>query len=140
MKHQRGQVLVLCLILTTLGAAALYFLFDSGQTVSARMRTVSAADTAAYSAASWRARVMNYNAYANRAIVAQEVAIAQAITLESWAYYFENFTDTMKDFSRVYPPAYSYARAVYELAQYSRQATEAAAAAEVRCRWRRGES
>ncbi len=138
MKQQRGQVLLLCLILTAIGAAALYFVFDSGRTVSARMRTVSAADTAAFSAASWRARVLNYNAYANRAIVAQEVAIAQAITLESWAYYFENFTDTMKNFSRVYPPAYSYARAVHELAEYSRQATEAAATAEIIARDARG--
>lgn len=131
MNRQRGQVLLLCLIMAWLGVAALIFVFDSGQAVSAKSRTVTAADTAAFSAASWRARVLNYNAYSNRAIVAQEVAVAQAITLESWAYYFEHFTETMKDFSQIYPPAYSFARAVNELAQYSRQATEYAAIAEI---------
>ncbi len=60
-------------------------MFSTGQVAATRQRLDNAADAAAYSAALWRARVMNYHAYANRAIVAQEVAIAQAVTLVSWA-------------------------------------------------------
>lgn len=132
--YQRGQVLVLCLLLTVVGAAALLFVFDSGQIVSAKTRALVAADTAAYSAASWRARVLNYNAYSNRAIVAQEVAVAQAITLESWANYFEAFTESIETLSRIYPPVYTYAKAAAEAANYSRLATQYAAALEIRLR------
>ena len=134
MRSQRGQILVLCLMLAWVGAAALWFVFDAGQLVGAKARTVTAADTAAWSAATWRARVLNYSAYSNRAIVAQEVAVAQAITLESWAYYFETFTKSIEEISRVYPPAYAIASVVAEAAELSREATELAAAAEIRLR------
>lgn len=131
---QRGQVLLLSLLLTLVGAAALLFVFDSGQIISAKTRALTAADTAAYSAASWRARVLNYNAYSNRAIVAQEVAVAQAITLESWANYFESFTESIETLSRIYPPVYTYAKAAAEAAHYSRLATQYAAALEIKLR------
>lgn len=131
---QRGQVLMLCLLLTLVGAVAMLFVFDSGQLVSAKTRALTAADTAAYSAASWRARVLNYNAYSNRAIVAQEVAVAQAITLESWANYFEAFTETVETLSRIYPPVYTYAKAAAEAAHYNRLATQYAAALEIKLR------
>ncbi|MFK7962851.1 MAG: pilus assembly protein TadG-related protein [Burkholderiaceae bacterium] len=125
---------MICLLLTSVGAAATLFLFDAGQMVSAKTRVLTAADTAAYSAASWRARVLNYNAYSNRAIVAQEVAVAQAITLESWANYFEAFTESIETLSQIYPPVYTYAKAAAEAAHYSRLATQYAAALEIRLR------
>ena len=34
-------------------------------------------------------------AYSNRAIIAQEVAVAQAVTLDSWAQYFAQLTDNI---------------------------------------------
>lgn len=134
MKRQRGQVLLLCLILALVGSAAMFFVFDAGQIVSAKSRTVTAADTAAFSAASWRARVLNYNAYSNRAIIAQEVAVAQAITLESWAYYFENFTATVEKSSWIYPPIQPIAEAIAEAAELNRKLAQATAATEISIR------
>ena len=81
--RQRGQVLMLCIALLFAGVLGLYLMFSAGQVFATRERLNNAADAAAYSAALWRARVMNYQAYANRAIVAQEVAVAQAVTLVS---------------------------------------------------------
>ncbi len=48
------------------------------------MRLANAADATAWSIATLEARALNYDAYTNRAIVANEVAIAQAISLISW--------------------------------------------------------
>lgn len=130
----RGSVLVLCLLLASVGSAGLLFLFDIGQTVGAKSRLVDAADSAAWSAATWRARVLNYTAYSNRAIIAQEVAVAQAITLESWARYFETFAESIDELASVYPPARAVTYYVAQGAYYSRIATQWAAFAETMAR------
>ncbi len=131
LRNARGSVLVLSLLFAAACAAGLLFLFDIGQMTSAKSRLVAAADSAAWSAASWRARVLNYTAYTNRAIIAQEVAVAQAVTLESWARYFETFTESVDDIAQVYPPLRVVTEVVAEVAYYSRLATQYAAAAEI---------
>ncbi|MCL4746495.1 MAG: hypothetical protein KJZ83_13930 [Burkholderiaceae bacterium] len=103
-RHDAGQALVLCLLVLVAAVLGLYFLFGTAQVSSTRHRLNNAADAAAWSAALWRARVLNYQAYANRAVIAQEVAIAQAVTLASWARYFETFTGTAAAISAAYPP------------------------------------
>ena len=55
----RGQALVLCLVLLFAGALGLYFMFSTAQVSSTRHRLNNAADAAAWSAALWRARVLN---------------------------------------------------------------------------------
>ncbi|HEY5635032.1 MAG TPA: pilus assembly protein TadG-related protein [Burkholderiaceae bacterium] len=116
-KRAAGQALVLCVLVLLAGAMALYFLFSTAQVSSTRHRLNNAADAAAWSAALWRARVLNYHAYANRAIVAQEVAIAQAVTLAAWAKYFETFTGTASALSAAYPPVAAVLAVSAELAR-----------------------
>ena len=86
---QRGQALVLGLFFVFATAAVLLLMFNSGRTVDEKMRLANAADATAWSIATLEARALNYDAYTNRAIVANEVAIAQAISLISWMHYFE---------------------------------------------------
>lgn len=131
---QRGQTLVLALVLLFAGLLALFFLFSAGQVVASKQRLVNAADAAAYSAALWRARVLNFHAYANRAIVAQEVAVAQAVTLVSWAKYFEQFTGNASTLAAAWPPAAPVLQAAASVARSARQLTELTAAEEVRVR------
>ncbi len=131
---QRGQTLVLALVLLFAGLFALLFLFSAGQVVAAKQRLVNAADAAAYSAALWRARVLNFHAYANRAIVAQEVAVAQAVTLVSWAKYFEQFTGNASTLAAAWPPAAPVLQAAASVARSARQLTELTAAEEIRVR------
>jgi hypothetical protein len=131
---QRGQALVLSLVLLFAGALGLYFMFSTGQVASTRQRLDNAADAAAWSAALWRARVMNYHAYANRAIVAQEVAIAQAVTLASWAKYFESFTSTASVLATPYPPVAAVLQMGADLARTGRELTEMASGEEVLAR------
>ncbi len=130
-RRQRGQVLMLCLALLFAGALGVYLLFGAGQAFATRQRLNNAADAAAYSAAAWQARVLNYQAYANRAIVAQEVAIAQAVTLVSWARYFETFTGSAAALSAGYPPVSSVLTVSRHLAGVAARQAEQAAAEEV---------
>jgi Flp pilus assembly protein TadG len=88
----RGQALVMGLVVLFMGAIMLFFLFSTGQVSADKQRVTNAADAAAYSAALWRARVLNYDAYSNRAMIANEVAIAQTLTLASETQYLKNLT------------------------------------------------
>ncbi|MET0507224.1 MAG: hypothetical protein ABWZ78_03450, partial [Burkholderiaceae bacterium] len=89
----RGQALVLGLTLLIVCGLGLFYAFSSGQAAIGRARLVNATDAAAYSAGLVRARAMNWYAYTNRAIVANEVAIAQAATMVSYARFLERLTD-----------------------------------------------
>jgi hypothetical protein len=89
-RAQRGQALVLGLFVLFLGTISMFFLFSTGQVSADKQRVTNTADAAAYSAALWRARVLNYDAYSNRAMIANEVAIAQTLTLASEVQYLKN--------------------------------------------------
>lgn len=67
---QRGQALVLGLLLLAVAVASLAMLRGVGRVVEARMRLTHAADAAAYSGALAQARRLNLLAYANRTLVA----------------------------------------------------------------------
>ncbi len=99
-----GQALVLMLafLLSLIGAFVL--VFNTGQLVNDKIRLTNAADAAAYSAASWQARSLNYQAYLNRAIVANEVATAQLVSLRSWSRYIDTLTRNADQVTRYVPP------------------------------------
>src|SRR6478752_6928759 len=78
--------------------------FGAGQLVNDKMRLVNAADAAAYSAAQWEARSLNFQSYLNRAIVANEVAIAQLVSLRSWSSYVATLTRNGATVARWIPP------------------------------------
>ncbi len=85
--RQSGQVLPLGLVLVVFCVVGALMLFNTGQVASDKMRLANAADAAAYSGALWQARALNYQAYSNRAMVANQVAIGQAVSLNSWMNY-----------------------------------------------------
>ncbi|SEQ93729.1 Putative Flp pilus-assembly TadE/G-like [Solimonas aquatica] len=89
-KKQHGQALIYGLFVLACGVAALFFLFNVGQLISEKTKLVNTADAVAYSAGVMQARALNYLAYTNRAIVANEVAIAQVVSLSSWARYVDD--------------------------------------------------
>ncbi|BDD88931.1 TadE/TadG family type IV pilus assembly protein [Desulfofustis limnaeus] len=83
--NQRGQATVLFLAIVGIILLSLVFLFKSGRLVTEKMQLQNGADSAAYSASLFEARAMNFAAYTNRAMVANEVAIGQMVGLLSWA-------------------------------------------------------
>jgi hypothetical protein len=71
------------------GLAALFFLFNAGQLTQDKDKLIITADATAYSAGVMHARALNYTAYANRALIANEIAVAQMVSVASWTRYTE---------------------------------------------------
>jgi hypothetical protein len=87
MRRERGQALVFGIALLLAGLVGLYFLFNAGQIAAEKTRLVNAADAAAHGGGVMQARALNHDAYSNRALVANEVLIAQMVSLSSWTQY-----------------------------------------------------
>jgi len=86
-KKQNGQALPIGMALFLVLGIMSFVLFNTGQTVSDKSRLVNTADSAVYSGLLWQARAMNFQAYTNRAMVANQVAMAQAVSINSWSAY-----------------------------------------------------
>lgn len=101
--RQRGQALAFALIFLAVGAVALFVAFNASQLTSARSKLQNTADATAYSVAVLQARDYNFSAYANRAMVANQVAVAQLLSLKSWIEEVDevsrkdHVTDTLVD-------------------------------------------
>lgn len=85
--RQRGQAVVFLLGLAAALAATFALSYGAGEASARKQRLLDAADAAAFGAATWQARALNFQAYANRAIVANEIALGQAVSLRSWSDY-----------------------------------------------------
>lgn len=93
----RGQALILAVVALLVLCLGLIVLFNSGQAVTKKVELVNTADAAAYSAAVQQARAYNLIAYMNRASVANEVAVAQMVSWQSWMNFTLRGTDNFKD-------------------------------------------
>lgn len=83
---QRGQVVVLSMVLVGIALVAFSRYFHTAQVVAARARQTHSLDTASYSGALIQARALNLLAYSNRAQIGHHVAMAHLVTLASWAH------------------------------------------------------
>lgn len=133
-RHQSGQALVVGMFLLLVGSLAVLFFFSSGQVTAEKTRVTNTADAAAYSGALWRARILNYDAYSNRAIIAHEVAIAQAVTLVSWTQYVKTLSSNLATVASIYPPAGAVARAIARTANLVARETQRVAPIDIRAR------
>ena len=132
--HQAGQALVFGLCILLLVSLLLFFQFSSGQASASKLRIVNATDAAAYSVGLWRARAMNYYAYSNRAIIANEVAIAQAATMVSYAKFLERFSDNVNDVAQFIPYVGQVSEAIEEAAYWISTVTQYTAHGETAAR------
>jgi hypothetical protein len=101
--RSRGQTLVLFLGAIAAMAGMMLVVFNSGQVTNAKMRAMNAADAAAYSGAVWEARSLNFQAYMNRAMVVNEVTIAQSVSLRSWVGYVDSFVTHVNYITKYFP-------------------------------------
>ena len=83
--RQRGQAIAFVLVTTVIVLLGVVLLYNVSQLTTQKMKLQNTADAAAYSGAVTEARDYNFSAYANRAMVANQVAIAQIVGLTSWA-------------------------------------------------------
>lgn len=122
-QRECGQVLVFFMFLLLFAALLTFFHFSSSQSTVAKTRLVNATDSAAYSVALWHARTMNYYAYTNRAIIANEVAIAQAATMVSFSAYVYKLADNLEDIARYFPYISQIFQAIEQIAEIAHQLT-----------------
>ena len=107
-RRQRGQALIYGLFVLIGGLSALFFLFNTGQLAREKTKLVNTSDAVAYSAGVMHARALNFEAYTNRAMVANTVAIAQLVSLSSWVQYVKNLgTYGSIDTTTKYPAFYA---------------------------------
>lgn len=95
LQRQRGQALIYGLFTLVATLVSLFFLFNTGQLASEKTKLVNTADAVAYSASVMHARALNFDAYNNRALVANEVLVAQLVSLSSWAEYAKTHVDNV---------------------------------------------
>jgi len=131
---ERGSVLPLGIALLFLGALLSLRQFSMGELFSAKQRITTAADASAYSTALWQARVLNFHAYANRAILANEVAIAQAVTLVAWADYIDQLVQNAETVGVLMPASAPLLRAAAEGSALMREGAHLGSAAEIAAR------
>ncbi len=93
--RQRGQALIYGIFVLIGALASLFFLFNTGQLSQEKTKLVSTADAVAYSAGVMHARAMNFKAYGNRALIANEVLVAQMVSLSSWAQYAQTHAENL---------------------------------------------
>ncbi len=82
--RQRGQAMVLVTLFLTALMLSFLILFNMSQINIDKIKVQNAADAVAYSSAVLEARHLNFVAYTNRAMIANEVAIGQTIGLVTW--------------------------------------------------------
>ncbi|HEX8604485.1 MAG TPA: pilus assembly protein TadG-related protein [Pseudoduganella sp.] len=101
--RQRGQALIFGLFVLVAGLAGMFFMFNTGQLSAEKTKLVNTADAVAYSAAVMHARALNFDAYTNRALIANEVTVAQMVSVSSWLEYVEKHSQSVPPLN-CYPP------------------------------------
>lgn len=107
LKHQKGYATVLTLVLFSALGLSLFAVFNSGQIVTHKLKLQNAVDAATYSSVNVVAREMNYMAYTNRAMVANQLAIGQMVGLASWSKQMKEASANLArvvDLLTLFPP------------------------------------
>lgn len=94
--YQRGQAMVYLIALLVFMCLGVTYVYNSNILVTDKMKVQNAADAVAYSMSTVEARHLNFMAYTNRAMVANQVAIGQAVSFLSWSRWFEDTARVLK--------------------------------------------
>jgi hypothetical protein len=113
-----GQAAIWLLGMLAASAAVMYAVFNTGQVIVGKERAVNSADAAALAGAQVEARLLNLMAYGNRGIIANEVLLAQMLSLESWTQYVGRTAGTIKivlDVLSLIPPLTAFAQTLSKI-------------------------
>lgn len=126
MHDQKGQALVFVLSFTAVLVLTLAYVFNAGQIANEKTRLQNTADAVAYSVAVVEAKDLNFKAYTNRAMVANQVAIAQAVGVVSWSRWLYNTGRNIATVTRFIPYVNAVTTAIERVAQGINRAMEIA--------------
>ena len=82
-KYISGQTMIAGMGLMLVSASVIFMLFNSNRAVTEKINLVNAADAVAYSGALVASRELNFMAYTNRTMIANEVAIGHMVSFQS---------------------------------------------------------
>jgi len=102
--RQSGSVLVYCLGVLVLIVLSVSYSFNASRISGEKTRLQNTADAAAYSVAAVETRDLNFKSYTNRAMVASQVALAQSVSLISWARFVTRFAENISMVTSAFPP------------------------------------
>lgn len=88
-RRQGGQSLPLMMVFIFALSAGTFYLLNTGMLLIERIKMTSSADHVAYAVAIQQARLLNLNAYLNRAAIANQLAVAQNISVASWGMFVQ---------------------------------------------------
>ena len=98
--NQSGQASVFVIALIGIVLVSTIFLYQSGRLTSEKMQLQNAADAAAFGASTLEARSLNFAAYTNRAMVANEVAVGQMVGMLSFVDELKTTGEYIEDRKR----------------------------------------
>lgn len=125
--RHRGQIAPVALFGVLISSAALLVMFNTGQKVTERSQVANAADAAAYSGAVWTARHLNFIAYANRAMIANHVAVGHFVSYVSWVRYINDSLAAIDRVTQWIPYVGQYVDMAEQISAQLRNATERSA-------------
>ena len=102
-QRQKGQAIPIGVASIVLTTVLVMLVFNTGQMTSEKTRLTNATDAAVYSGMVVQARTLNFMAYTNRAMVANQVAIGQMVTLSSWGRYAKQTADNSSKLASIIP-------------------------------------
>ncbi len=126
-----GAVMVIGLALMATVALLMTLVARSALLTTDKARSMSLADASAKSVATWYAQILNYDAYTNRAIAANEIMIAQSVTMAAWTDYVKTLSTNIGSIAHLLPAVQPIATWVQEASVLAHESASAAAHIEV---------
>lgn len=122
--NQKGNVLpyVAALMLALLFSGQ--YVFNAYKLANESTRIQNTSDAAAYSVAAVHAQNYNYVALSNRALVANQITMAQVVTMVSWTRLLDTFATTINDVGQYIPYVTTVTNYVEMVAGYIREGVE----------------
>ena len=124
----RGNVLPYVVAVLVIVAFAAQFVFNAFKVTNEATRMQNAADAAAYSVATVFAQSNNFVALSNRSLVANQVTMAQVVTMVSWTR-MTSMASTVNDIGQYIPYVSVVTNYINQIAQNARGVVESIAPA-----------
>jgi hypothetical protein len=101
--RQRGQSIIWFLATMAACCCILALVYNVAQVSNGKEATTNGADAAALSGALVEARMLNFHAYANRAVVANQVTVAQLTSADSFLQYTQTLVQDVATYIEPIP-------------------------------------
>lgn len=101
--RQRGAVVVYMAAMAAVLAMMVLFVYNTGHISNEKTRLQNTTDAAAHSVAMLQSRDLNFQAYMNRSMIANQVAVAQAVSLVSWMRFLDDVIGNLRTYTSWVP-------------------------------------